>query len=215
MSELQLRGPIWGAHGGQAAPATAGVSGAQRVQVAHGEYFDAVHGRRVFSIDSDSVTLAAANASKAALGTAKFINGFFNPLDSGKLAVILNAVVATVSGTPAGPYFYNYFTGVTPTNAATGTIRSAYLGTSGGSAMVAETGVVLTVSGGATTALIQQGVLGGPAAIAAGAGNYSIADAVRGQIIVPPGTLFGIMALAAGTTHVVQSTLTWEEVPAL
>ncbi len=214
MSDLQVRGPIYGGLGSNV-PGTAGVSGASRVQVAHAEYFDAVYGRRVFSIDSDAVTLAAANATKAALATAKFINGFFNPADSGKLAIIANAVVATVSGTPGGPFFYNYISGVTPTNTPTGTIRSAYLGMSGGSAMVAETGVVLTVSGGATTALIQQGVLGGPAAIAAGAGNYSIADAVRGQIIVPPGTLFGIMCTAAGTTHIVHSTLTWEEVPAL
>lgn len=212
MSDLLVRGPIYGSQGSNS-PGTAGVSGAQRMQVAHAEYFDAVHGRRVYSIDSDSVTLAAANASKAALATAKFIVGFYNPLASGKLAVILNSVVATVSGTPAGPYFYNYFPGVTMANAETGSIRSAYLGSGSSSEMTAATGVVLTVIGGATSALIQHSVLGGPAAVAAGAGNYSIADAVRGQIVVPPGTLFGIMCLAAGTTHVVQSTLTWEEVP--
>ena len=214
MSETNFRGPVYGGVG-TSVPTTAGVSGGIRTQAAHVEYFDATYDRRTFSIDSDSVTLAAANATKAALATAKFINGFYNPADSGKLAVILNAMVATVSGTPAGPYFYNYISGVVPTNAATGTIRSGYLGYSGGSGMVAETGVVLTVSGGATTALTQLGLLGGPAAIATGAGMYSVADAVRGQIIVPPGTLFGIMCTAAGTTHVVQSTLTWEEVKAV
>jgi hypothetical protein len=214
MADLLVRGPINGALG-TTTPPTAGVTGAQRVQVAHAEYYDAVVGRRVFSLDALNVTLAAANASAAALATAKFITGFYNPADSGKLALVLNAVVATVSGTPAGPFAYNYISGVVPTNAATGTIRSAYLGYSGGSGMVAEAGVVLTVSGGATTALTRLGTLGGPAAIATGAGVYHVADAVRGQIIVPPGTLFGIMCTAAGTTHIVDATLTWEEVPAL
>jgi hypothetical protein len=214
MSDLLVRGALYGAEG-STVPSTGGLSGALRTQAAHAEFFDSAYSNRVYSIDSDSVTLAAANASKAALGTAKFIVGFYNPTASRKLAVILNAVVATVSGTPAGPYFYNYFSGVTPTNTETGTIRSGYLGAGSASEMTAETGVVLTVVGGATSALVQHSVLGGPAAIAAGAGIYSIADSVRGQIIVPPGTLFGIMALGAGTTHVVQSTLTWEEVRAL
>lgn len=212
MSDLLIRGPIPGATGTNS-PATAGLDGGQRVQSAHAENFDAAFYRRIYSIDSDSVTLAAANASKAALATAKFIVGFFNPWDSGKLAAILSATVATVSGTPGGPFFYNYFPGITPTNAATGTIRNNYLGTVSGSGMVSETGVVLTVHGSSTAALIQMGTLGGPAAIAAGAGMYQVNDQPRGSIIVPPGTLFGVMCLAAGTTHVVQSTLTWEEVP--
>lgn len=214
MSDLSIRGSIYGGPGSNV-PRTAGVSGAQRVQVAHAEYFDAGYGRRIYSIDSDSVTLASANATKSALATAKLIVGFFNPAASGKLAVILSAVVATVSGTPGGPFFYNFISGVTPTNTETGTIRSAYLGAGSSSEMTAETGVILTVSGGATTALIQHSVMGGPAAIAAGAGVYTTYDAIRGQIIVPPGTLFGIMCAAAGTSHVIQSTLTWEEVPAL
>lgn len=164
----------------------------------------------IFIMDSDSVTLAAANATKAAMATAKFIIGFFNPANSGKNAAILKAHIATVSGTPGGPYFWNFISNLNMTNAVTGTIRNALLG-GAASAMQAATGVILTATGGPTTALTQLAVMGGPAAVAAGAGIYDAFEEVAGHIIVPPGTLFGLTCLAAGTTHVVQSTLVWEE----
>ena len=163
-------------------------------------------------MDSDSVTLAAANATKSALGTVKLVNGFFNPLTSGKNCVIIAAHVATVSGTPAGPYFWNFINGVTVNSAATGTIRSALLGSVYTSVVTPQVNVAVTVIGGATTALTQFSVMGGPAAIAAGAGLYDAYDEVDGGIVVPPGTLVGITATGAGKSHVVQSTIRWKEV---
>lgn len=50
------------------------------------------------------------------------------------------------------------------------------------------------------------------AAIAAGAGNYSVFDDVAGSFIVSPGCFFGLMATAVGTSHIVGSTLQWEEI---
>lgn len=177
---------------------------------AKGFYTENSSRANMFIMDSDSVTLAAANASKAAMATAKFINGFFNPIASGKNAAIIAARVATVSGTPGGPFFYNFISGLNMTNAVTGTIRNLSLG-GAASAMSAATGVVLTATGGPTTTLSQLCVMGGPAAVAAGAGLYGQVDQLDGLIIVPPGTFFGIMCLAAGTSHVVQSSLIWEE----
>lgn len=166
----------------------------------------------VYVMDSQSVTLASANASKTAVGTAKFINGFYNPVGSGFNARILRAVIATTSGTPAGAYFYNFLTGIVVNSTATGTIRPINPLQTLPSAVTPQTGVVLTGTASETTALIQLATLGGPAAIAAGAGIYSVVDDPIVPITVIPGMMFGLMALGAGTTHIVQSTLFWEEV---
>jgi hypothetical protein len=215
MSDLMVVGPKMGSQG-TLSPFTAGVSGAQRVSDAHARYMQAVLESRAFYMDSDSVTLAAANATKSALATAKFINGFANPPGSGKYAVIWRARVATVSGTPAGPYFYNaYQYGTKVSSAVTGTIRNALTQQSVGSAMTPQTGVVLALLPADTTALAQLATMGGPAAVAAGAGLYDKDDLIDGAIIIPPGFLFGLMCAGAGTSHVVQSTMWWEEVPML
>lgn len=198
-------------------PPTKGVTGAQRVQIAHGEYSDVTSRGRVFSLKSGAVTLDSANVTTSALGTATFIVGLANPVGSGKLLSILRALVVTVSGTPGGPYFYDYYAGLTVTAAATGIIRSNFLGanTAGASVATPLVDVAITHTGSSTAALLQLGAMGGPAAIAAGVGLYDARDEVRGSIIVPPGTIFGIMATAAGTSHVVHATLTWEELPYL
>lgn len=179
----------------------------------HGKGYEQNLQGNLFVMDSDAVTLAAANATKGALATVKLINGFFNPLNSGKNAVILVAKIATTSGTPGGPYFYNFLADGTINSAATGTIRALNLGGTFTSVLTAQTGVILANVAAGTTALKQLGVMGGPAAVAAGAGLYAAIDEVDGRIIVPPGVVFGLTALAAGTTHIVQSTLIWEEVP--
>lgn len=118
-----------------------------------------------------------------------------------------------ISGGPVGAReFFDMPNGVTWW--ATGTIKSGYLSTStGASSMTPEVSVVLTVSGGATTALTQLAVLGGPAAIAAGAGMYTVAEDIGGRIIVPSGCFLGLTAVGAGTTHIVQSTIVFEEIP--
>jgi hypothetical protein len=174
----------------------------------------------IYVIDSDSVTLAAANATKGAAGTIKLINGFVNPFGSTVNAHILFVKSATVSGTPAGPLFYNAQSlpaGVSLSNTATGTIRSTFLNTLASAAtpnqITPEVNVVITRSDSATTAFTQIGIHGGPAAIAAGAGLYNVRDEVAGSIIVPPGTVFGLAAVGAGTSHVVQSTIVFVPLP--
>jgi len=173
----------------------------------------------IYAIDSDAVTLAAANATKGAAGTIKLINGLFNPPNSGVNVHILSVRSATVSGTPAGPLFYNAQTlagGVTLTSAATGSIRSLLVNTAvtpTPSGIIPQVNVVIARSDSATTAFTQIGVHGGPAAIAAGAGMYQVIDEVAGSIIVPPGTVFGLAAVGAGTSHVVQTTIIFAVLP--
>jgi hypothetical protein len=201
---------------GTTGPMRADKTGATVVSDGHGKYTEPALRNTIYSLDSDSVTLAAANATKGALGTVKLVNGIYNPPGSGKNIVILGIKTATVSGTPAGPLFLNYLCAVALSNAATGTVRSTFLSASNAqSVAVPQVNVVLASNTpAATTALIQLETVGGPAAIAAGAGVNSTCEDVAGRIIVPPGCVFGITATGAGTTHVVQSTIIWEEVPA-
>jgi hypothetical protein len=175
----------------------------------------------IYFIDSGAVTVTSANTTAGAVGTIKLINGFYNPTASGVNAIIYQAVIATVSGTPAGPLYWNFLQEVA-TSTATGTIQQALLkNTAGNSLMVAQTGVV--IAGAGTPSFIQAGVIGGNSAVAAGAGVSSYTVDYRPPltgsngsyfIIVPPGTVFGIAATGAGTSHVVQTTMYWEEVPA-
>jgi len=185
--------------------------GATVVTDAHGKYHEAGSRGKIFMLDSDSVTLAAAHTTKSAGGTIKFVTGIYNPVGSGFNASIISSLVALVSGTATGPFVYNHFftAGVVATSAASGTIRSALLGS--GSVMPPQVNAAITLTGSATTAFTQTALLGGPAAIAAGAGINSVYDEVAGRIIVPPGAIFGICQVGASTA-VAQATMWWEEV---
>lgn len=218
MSLLMRIGAIWG-NQGTTTPLTGSMSGALRVTQAHAKYFQPAIEGRLLRLDSGSITLAAANITGTAMGTVKFINGFFNPLGSGKHAVILAAHVATVSGLPGGPYFWEFFqAGALINSAASGTIRNSLLGqggANGGSLMSPQVNATVTCIGALTTAMTRLSVMGGPAAITAGAGLYDAVEEVDGRIIIPPGMNIAILCAAVGTAHVVQSSLIWEEVPVL
>jgi hypothetical protein len=165
----------------------------------------------VFWLDSGSVTLAAANTSAGALGTIKFVNGIFNPPGNKVLASILSAAVTFTSGTSTGAMVWNYLSGLNLSNVATGTIQAALLGGSVASQMKPEVGVVLASNTPtATSAFLQLGVIGlQGAAVATPTGIF---EEVAGRIVVPPGTALGICQIGAGI-GVVQSTISWEEIP--
>lgn len=179
------------------------------------KYYEQAYRGRLFSIDADSITLSgSAYTTKSAGGTIKFVNGFWNRPNSGVNAVIIGVTQATVSGTPAGPLYYNiYSSGNQVSSTGTGTIRSAIAGGAVNSKMTPLVNVAVAFQPADTNNFVQIGVVGGPAAIAAGAGIYSAYDDVAGKIIIPPGTVFGLTVTGAGTSHVLQSTLWWIEVP--
>jgi hypothetical protein len=214
MSDLQVRGPQFGATG-TAVPFNAGLSGSNRIQDAHGHWFDPAFYGRLFSLSSGSQTIVAANASAGAAGTIAFINGFYNPIGSNVLAAVQRVAGASVSGTPGGPLLYNFL--CLPnrlTSAPTGTIRGGILGNSAaGSRMVPLVQVVVATLPADTSAFNEIGPAGGPAAIAAGAGNYGFVDNLDGCDIVPPGCAWGLTSTATGTTHVVRTRIWWEELP--
>ena len=185
----------------------------------HGKYYEQAYRGNLFILDSGAITLASTYTTASAAGTAKLICGIFNPTGSGKNVVVLGAMTCLISGTSTGEFVYNAQTfpaGVSVTvTASGGTIRSSVINTIAvGSASVCtpQNAVVITRSDAATTALTQIGTCGGTAAIAAGAGIYSVYDDVAGKIIIPPGTVFGISQIGAGT-GAAYGTLYWEEVP--
>jgi hypothetical protein len=201
------------AQDGSNPPFRQGKSAEMSVSQLQAPYFEQTYRGNLFILDSGSQTCVAASAAGQAMGTAKFLNGFFNPTNSGKNAVLVGANVATTSGTPGGPLLYEVTAGAgTITSAATGTIRSGLIGGAAKSLMTPQVMVTLTALDADTTALVQIGTCGGPAAIAAGAGVYSCYDFIDGKIIIPPGYAFGICDTATGTSHVVQTTLYWIEV---
>lgn len=186
--------------------------GSQVVTDAHGRYNEPTRRGTVMILNSDSVTLAAAHVTKSALGTIKFINGIYNPVGSNKAASILRAFVSDVSGANGGPFFLDYYCGVTLTNANTGTIRSGLLSNnSSSSAMAPEVNVAIVVSGAATTAVNQLWEVTSSSFTGIGPQyGINVPDDVQGMIVVPPGCIFGLTATAAA--GVVQSTLVWDEI---
>lgn len=193
-------------------PFRQGKSAEMMVSELQARFYEQTYRGNLFILDSGSQTCVAASAAGQAMGTAKFLNGFFNPANSGKNAVLVGANVATVSGTPGGPLLYEVTAGPgTLTSASTGTIRSGLIGGAAKSVMTPQVMVTLVALDADTAALVQIGTCGGPAAIAAGAGVNSAYDNIDGKIIIPPGYAFGLCDTATGTTHIVQTTLYWIE----
>lgn len=196
-----------------AAPKSAKGDGDGNLLVAegHARYTAAARRGTIFFLNSDSVTSAAANVTKSALGTAKFINGIYNG-SVGKCAAITRITVTPVAGSGAGPYFWNDSCGITINNVATGSIRSAYRTSgAGNSAMTPEVGVVLTAIGAPTTALTQQFEIASATSPANGYGG-TIPDDIQGSYILGPNCVGGITSAAAGTLQTLQSTIFWEEI---
>lgn len=201
-----------------------GFQGDQWASELHSKFYTLNYNGMVFALDSDSVAVGAVTVfnTKGNAGTIKLLNGLFNPYGSGVNVDILAVASTWTSGTPAGPLLYNAQTlpqGVSLTNAATGTIRGGILNTIAGASVdpygiCAEVGVVIVRSDSAATAFTQTGVHGGPAAIAAGAGLYSVLDEMAGRNILPPGTVWGLTVSGQGTSQVVQSTI-WYSVTAV
>jgi hypothetical protein len=189
----------------------------QVISQGHGRFYEATSRNMVLHLNSGAVTVAAANVTGAALGTLAFICGFYNPPDSGVNAEVLVAKGSTVSGTPGGPLLYNFTVPAGRISSTpTGTFRSGYLANqqAASTPLVPLVNVVLaTIPADTTTVGLEIGEMGGPAAIAAGVGNYSVIDEIAGSIVVPPGTAFGIVAKAAGTSHIVHAQLVVQVTP--
>lgn len=182
---------------------------AQGVQDLGGRFEEAVSRGNVWTIQTKGTTvLATVNISPLPANGAPLV-GLLNPAGNTKNFVILDAGCATISGTPGGPFYLDVVpspSGVTLTTSAVIVNNLTYRNT--GSSMIGfnNSGVNGLV---AATSLRP---LGGPAAIAAGAGNNDVEKELAGQIIIQPGQFVGISAHATGTTHIATCWITGEEV---
>lgn len=214
MSDLQVRGPLYGGIG-TASPFTADITGAQRIQDAHARYFEAVRSGNVFSVSARGLTLAAGQGyAQAANATVNFV--FWNPQASGKMLVLMKSSFVTVSGTPAaGEVNYQVSAGNVITSTANGVHVNTFSGSITGSAARSWVKTAAAAIAG-TVAFNDLRPAFAQSATAAGL-NYAAvaADFIDGEIILQPGMAFTFGVGGAGTSHVGSFGLVWEELPLL
>lgn len=166
-------------------------------------------GGYLFSTFVNAVTLAATHASPLTAGTGTPILSVYNPANSGKNLHLVKTKSTTTSGTPAGPLLWNVVPNPANITAASAPGASNIIGGAAGSVAKCWNNTAVTGS----TAGTAYRVLGGPAAVAAGAGLYNFEEEHKGDLIIPPGSMLALCATGAGTTHVISAWAEWAEVP--
>jgi hypothetical protein len=163
----------------------------------------------LFHMATSSVTIVAANASPLAAGTGQPIAGLWNPPNSGVDLVICKQFFETISGTPGGGLLWNFANAPAITATANGVINSAYLGSGGRSAARGFVNTALTGAPLQTLLRHAEAI----SAVAAGASTMEGMEDLAGDIIIPPGVFAGVASFATGTSHIVQASLSWAEIP--
>lgn len=183
-----------------------------------GKYFESVRLNRIFTTMVKTVTIAATHNTPIAAATATPVVGIHNPLGNTKAAVILRVALTTTSGTPAGgqAVLNSIQTTTAPTTPAGSTFCNLLSASASpqGSTMRTFNNTALT---GMLPVVGSEVMVVGGATAAAAAGNGGVnaptAEDMCGIIIVPPTFLLALMAgTGAGTSWVVNASLTWAEV---
>lgn len=220
MTDQMIRGPFYGPPGSQT-PRTAGLSGAQRVQPAHGRYLDAARNDRLFTFGISDTVLTNANAIATGLtGSARPIIGVWNPATSRKSLVILEAtlIVTTLANNAVSPAGFMWVYSIGNSAISTGS-APVNCGTLASGESAAKAFAISTPVTGLTNNLVAlRPVPIAPANAVGAATAASIIQAgtverVDGGFIVPPGGVLGIMAQAATVTINMSAGMLWEEVP--
>lgn len=209
MSDLQVRGPLYGGTG-TPSPFTSDVTGAQRVQDAHGRYAEANRRGSLFQISGAAGAVSAFTGGAA--GTP--LLAIYNPPNSGKnLEVLFVSLASRVAASAAGTVGFNLWGG--PTAAITGTntppTNLLSLAASGSAAR----GFVNTALTGSTAIGLLMPLASYYWATAAGAILSPAIFDVSGLVIVAPGNVVALGGTAALTSATYDFAVIWEEVPAL
>lgn len=178
----------------------------------HGRYQEACARDYLYTVNAKTITLAATHVAPLTAATGTPIVGLYNPTNSAKSLAILKIGISSISGTPGGPFYIDLIAanaGITNFN-ATNPMSNSTAATAGS---IAKNLTNTAITGGLVGITLRP--LGGPAAIAAGAGMYNIDEEVAGAIIIKPGMAIAITCHAAGTTHIVSGYITYEEVDLL
>jgi hypothetical protein len=163
----------------------------------------------LFSTFVNAVTLAATHASPLTAGTGTPILSVYNPPNSGHNIHLVRTKSTTTSGTPGGPLLWNVVPNPANITAAAAAASSNIVGGALGSVAKCWNNTAVT---GSTVGTAYR-VLGGPAAVAAGAGLYQFEEEHKGDLLIPPGVMLALCATAAGTTHIVSAWTEWAELP--
>lgn len=197
--------------GSQIADPRSGQSGELIISAAHGNYQEAVKNGNVYiqQVKSATVTVTT-DISPLPATTGRALLGLYNPAGSNKNLVILKIGMSSVSGTPGGPFYIDTLMSAGCDGSNKSVPINAFTQQPSGSVAYGYAAAVPK-----NTAVMQMlRPLGGPAAIAMGAGMNNYDEFIDGGIIVPPGALLVVSAHAVGTSHVVSGYILWEEIDA-
>jgi hypothetical protein len=181
------------------------------VAQAHGKYREAVARGNVYIVAVKSATVTATtDISPLPATTGRALVGVVNPIASGVKASILMIGMSSVSGTPGGPFYIDVVPkcGVPASLAASSNPLNAGSFTVGGKCR----GLAAAVPAQAVVGTMLR-PLGGPAAIALGAGIMDVTYDIDGSIELAEDSLLAITAHATGTSHVVSGFIMYEEIP--
>jgi len=194
---------------GTTPPIRQGQLGDVIVSEVHGRYYETNYRGALFSTFINALTVASTHASPIAAGTGTAIIGIYNPAGSGKNVSIVRVQQATTSGTPGGPLLWN--TIPNPQN-ITASFAAAYSNFN-----LAQQGSVTRIFNNtaltASTAGVAFRTAGGAAAVAATGVILTYSEEYAGDLLVTPGSMIGLAATAAGTSHVISCFVEWEEIP--
>jgi hypothetical protein len=224
---------IQGQVGSPAQSATPGANPAIRqgqlgdviVSELHGRFYEQVYRGAVYSTGSTLTALTSTNATVTGLtGTATPIVAVYNPVSSPVNLVLLQASVQLAannltSGAAPGALVWVYSNGNNAISTGSQPFNRKTLTTAGSYAKAFNMTVALT---GLTNNLaIFEGAqlqnvtgltyttLGSTALLP----SYGGVQNIDGSIIVPPGSVFGLMNTVSSTTFSASTNLMWEEVP--
>jgi hypothetical protein len=209
MSDMQIRGPLWGGQG-TPVPFTAAYSGAQRTADAHGRYADAVLGNRCYYL---SVAAAAATAYVGAAGGTPLL-AIHNPANSNKtLLGLMVGWSGRVGASAVGNSGLDIWAGVSalPTGSITVPTNARSQARAGSSAV----GFVNTALTGSTALalalpLLDYQLIGAtPVSQSVTAALFDLA----GIVVADPGNQIAIGFTVALTSLTSDIALYWEELP--
>ena len=183
--------------------------GALAVQCIHGDFFEAAYRNQQWT----ACTLPAGVAPGTVLSTTPPLT-LWNPPVSGKCLVIIKAFMGYISGTlGAGTvnWIQSAVAGNQPAQPTTGTVlvaRSNYIGNAAASVGIAQQGSTLV----AIPVCFRPCWLMGAALATTPFQPGQVNETTDGDILVGPGNIVGFQAVAAaGSTPLVQFSITWEE----
>ena len=176
----------------------------------HGKHYETNYRLSLFSTFINGLTLSSTHASPIAAGTGTPIISVFNPAGSGKNVSILRMQQAHTSGTAAGPLLWNIIPNPQNISAAFTAAYQNFNDGQQGSITRIFNNVALTAS----TAGTAFRTAGGPTSAASLTGNIqTYLEDFQGDLILQPGYMLALAATGAGTSHVVNVYLEWEELP--